>query len=178
MCCDRQQMKNARGKHPSGRSDNQQTYGWRRRARRLFDFRSKTGDMRGGFRAISSEIASLHERTAGRTACRSTSEGVHNLDKVPKALCRYVKRPAGCILRGVALYYSQIHLAHLLAPFPFRRSLIPLDVALLRLVPFPPARMKNSLRILCHFHLRIVLAICRGITPPHPPSAPGPRRSR
>ena len=55
------------------------------------------------------------------------------------------------------LYSSQIQLAHLLAPFPFRRVLIPLDVALLRLVPFPLARMKNSLRILCHFHLRIVL---------------------
>ena len=53
-------------------------------------------------------------------------------------------------------YYSQIHLTHLLAPFPFRRPVIPFNVALLRLVPFPIARMKNSLRILCHFHLRIV----------------------
>ena len=57
----------------------------------------------------------------------------------------------------VDLYYSQIQLTHLLAPFPFWRPLIPLTVALLRLVPFPIARMKNSLRILCHFHLRIVL---------------------
>ena len=57
------------------------------------------------------------------------------------------------------LYYSQIQLTHLLAPFPFRRPVIPLTVALLRLVPFPLAGMKNSLRILCHFHLRIVLQL-------------------
>ena len=61
------------------------------------------------------------------------------------------------ILRIASLYYSQIQLAHLLAPFPFWRPVIPLNVALLRLVSFPLARMKNSLRILCHFHLRIVL---------------------
>ena len=55
------------------------------------------------------------------------------------------------------LYYSQIQLTHLLAPFPLWRPLIPFNVAPLRLIPFALARMKNSLRILCHFHLRIVL---------------------
>ena len=54
------------------------------------------------------------------------------------------------------LYDSPIHLTQLLAPFPFRRPVIPRGVVRLRLVPFPLARMKNSLRILCHFHLRIV----------------------
>ena len=38
------------------------------------------------------------------------------------------------------IYYSQIQLTHLLAPFPFWRPLILLDVALLRLVSFPLAR--------------------------------------
>ena len=41
---------------------------WRWRARKPFNFQSKTSDMCGGFRAISQEIASLHERTAGRKA--------------------------------------------------------------------------------------------------------------
>ena len=54
---------------------------------------------------------------------------------------------------GSPLYCSQIQLTHLLAPFSFWRPVIPLTVALLRLVPFPLARMKNSLRVLCHFHL-------------------------
>ena len=63
--------------------------GRRRRARKPFDFRSKSGDMRGDFRAFPLGKASLHERTAGRTTCRSTSECVQNLDKVPIALCRY-----------------------------------------------------------------------------------------
>ena len=54
------------------------------------------------------------------------------------------------------LYYFQIHLRHLLAPFPFWRPLIPLSVALLRCVSFTLARMKNSRRILAHFHLEIV----------------------
>ena len=44
-------------------------------------------------------------------------------------------------------YYFQIHLRHLLAPFPFWRPLIPLSVALLRCVSFTLARMKNSRRI-------------------------------
>jgi len=55
------------------------------------------------------------------------------------------------------LYYFQIHLHHLLAPFPFWRPFIPLSVALLRCVSFTLARMKNSRRILAHFHLEIVL---------------------
>ena len=46
------------------------------------------------------------------------------------------------------LYYFQIHLRHLLAPFPFWHPLIPLSVALLRCVSFTLARMKNSRRIL------------------------------
>ena len=50
----------------------------------------------------------------------------------------------------------QIHLRHLLAPFPFWRPFIPLSVALLRCVSFTLARMKNSRRILAHFHLEIV----------------------
>ena len=57
------------------------------------------------------------------------------------------------------LYYFQIHLRHLLAPFPFWRPLIPLSVALLRCVSFTLARMKNSRRILAHFHLEIVLHV-------------------
>jgi hypothetical protein len=55
------------------------------------------------------------------------------------------------------LYYFQIQLHHLLAPFPFWRPLIPLSVALLRCVSFTLARMKNSRRILVHFYLEIVL---------------------
>ena len=55
------------------------------------------------------------------------------------------------------LYYFQIHLRHLLAPFPFWRPLIPLSVALLRCVSFTLARMKNSQRILAHSYLEIVL---------------------
>ena len=54
------------------------------------------------------------------------------------------------------LYYFQIHLRHLLAPFPFWRPLIPLSVALLRCVSFTLARMKNSRRILAHSYLEIV----------------------
>ena len=53
-------------------------------------------------------------------------------------------------------YYFQIHLRHLLAPFPFWRPLIPLSVALLRCVSFTLARMKNSRRILAHSYLEIV----------------------
>ena len=56
-----------------------------------------------------------------------------------------------------ALYYFQIHLRHLLAPFPRLRPLIPLSVALLRCVSFALASAKNSLRILAHSHLEIVL---------------------
>ena len=56
-----------------------------------------------------------------------------------------------------SLYYFQIQLHHLLAPFPFWRPLIPLSVALLRCVSFTLARMKNSRRILVHFYLEIVL---------------------
>ena len=54
------------------------------------------------------------------------------------------------------LYYFQIHLRHLLAPFPRLRPLIPLSVALLRCVSFALASAKNSLRILAHSHLEIV----------------------
>ena len=50
--------------------------------------------MRGDFRAFPLGKASLHERTAGRTTCRSTSERVQSLDKVPSALCRYTEHPA------------------------------------------------------------------------------------
>ena len=53
------------------------------------------------------------------------------------------------------LYDFQIHLRHLLAPFPFWRPLIPLSVALLRCVSFTLARMKNSRRILAHSYLEI-----------------------
>ena len=63
-------------------------------------------------------------------------------------------------LCGIALYYFQIQLHHLLAPFPFWRPLIPLSVALLRCVSFTLARMKNSRRILVHFYLEIVLETC------------------
>jgi len=55
------------------------------------------------------------------------------------------------------LYYFQIHLHHLLTPFSFWRPVVPLSVALLRCVPLPLARKKNSLRILAHSHLEIVL---------------------
>ena len=54
------------------------------------------------------------------------------------------------------LYYFQIHLRHLLAPFPFWRPFIPLSVALLRCVSFALASVKNSRRILAHFHPEIV----------------------
>ena len=57
----------------------------------------------------------------------------------------------------LALYYFRIHLRHLLAPFPLWRPLIPLSVALLRCVSFALASAKNSLRILAHSHLEIVL---------------------
>ncbi len=59
----------------------------------------------------------------------------------------------------IPLYYFQIHLRHLLAPFPFWRPLIPLSVALLRCVPFTLANVKNSRRILAHSHLEIVLIL-------------------
>jgi len=58
------------------------------------------------------------------------------------------------------LYYFQIHLRHLLAPFPFWRPVVPFSVALLRCIPLPLARMKNSRRILAHSHLEIVLTNC------------------
>ena len=46
-----------------------------------------------------------------------------------------MERPAA--LRSMPfLYYFQIHLRHLLAPFPFWRPFIPLSVALLRCVSF------------------------------------------
>ncbi|MEE0102760.1 MAG: hypothetical protein U0I27_00575, partial [Christensenellales bacterium] len=48
---------------------------------------------------------------------------------------------------------------HLLAPFPRLRPLIPLSVALLRCVSFALASAKNSLRILAHSHLEIVLQL-------------------
>ena len=55
------------------------------------------------------------------------------------------------------LYYFQIHLRHLLAPFPLCRPVVPLSVALLRCISLPLARTKNSRRILAHSHLEIVL---------------------
>jgi hypothetical protein len=58
--------------------------------------------------------------------------------------------------RSWDLYYFQIQLRQLLAPFPFWRPLIPLSVALLRCVSFTLARMKNSRRILAHSYLEIV----------------------
>ena len=71
--------------------------------------------------------------------------------------CRKIVRRMAFVLLGRAHlarqcasggeYYFQIHLRHLLAPFPFWRPLIPLSVALLRCVSFTLARMKNSRRI-------------------------------
>ena len=58
---------------------------------------------------------------------------------------------------GNRLYYFQIRLRHLLAPFSFCRPLIPLSVALLRCVLFALGRRKNSQRILAHSYLEIVL---------------------
>ena len=55
------------------------------------------------------------------------------------------------------LYYFQIHLRHLLAPFPLCRPVVPFSVALLRCISLPLARTKNSRRILAHSHLEIVL---------------------
>ena len=57
-----------------------------------------------------------------------------------------------------AQYDSQIQLTHRLASFPCWRAVISRNVALLRRAPFPLARMKKSLRILCHLHLRIASA--------------------
>ena len=72
-------------------------------------------------------------------------------------------RMRGKTARSPVLYYFQIHLHHLLAPFSFWRPVVPLSVALLRCVPLPLARKKKSLRILAHSHLEIVLIIahCR-----------------
>jgi hypothetical protein len=64
--------------------------------------------------------------------------------------------PGGSLRISFLVSYFQIHLRHLLAPFPFWRPFIPLSVALLRCVSFTLARMKNSRRILAHFHLEIV----------------------
>ncbi len=61
------------------------------------------------------------------------------------------------VVRNGVLYYFQIQLRHLLAPFSFWRPLTPFSVALLRCISFPLARTKNSPRILAHFHLEIVL---------------------
>ena len=64
------------------------------------------------------------------------------------------------------LYYFQIHLRHLLAPFPFWRPVVPFSVALLRCIPLPLARAKNSRCILAHSHLEIVLVVAHaGRTP-------------
>jgi len=49
------------------------------------DCKSKIGDMCGDFRAISLEIASLREQTAGRMACHSTSARVQSFVKVAAA---------------------------------------------------------------------------------------------
>ena len=51
---------------------------------------------------------------------------------------------------------SCIRLRHLLAPFPLCRPVVPFSVALLRCIPLPLARAKNSRRILAHSHLEIV----------------------
>ena len=57
-----------------------------------------------------------------------------------------------------ALYtIFQIHLRHLLAPFPLWRPVVPFSVALLRCISLPLARTKNSRNILVHSHLEIVL---------------------
>ena len=66
----------------------------------------------------------------------------------------------------IPLYYFQIHLRHLLAPFPRWRPLIPLSVALLRCVSFALANVKNSRRILAHSHLEIVQT-GRSVVKPH-----------
>ena len=66
------------------------------------------------------------------------------------------KRRFDAALPQTDSYCFQIQLTRLFAPFPFWRPLIPRGVALLRLAAFPLARMKNPLRILCHFHLRLV----------------------
>ncbi|HJH68965.1 MAG TPA: hypothetical protein OGM06_12350 [Clostridiales bacterium] len=59
-------------------------------------------------------------------------------------------------MRNWKKYYFQIHLRHLLAPFPFWHPVVPFSVALLRCIPLPLARAKNSRRILAHSHLEIV----------------------
>ena len=69
---------------------------------------------------------------------------------------------------------SCIHLRHLLAPFQRLRPLIPLSVALLRCVSFALASAKNSLLILAHSHLEIVLLL---VSPEQPrDSAQNPAR--
>jgi len=52
---------------------------------------------------------------------------------------------------GYANTIFQIHLRHLLAPFPHWRPVVPFSVALLRCISLPLARMKNSRRILALF---------------------------
>ena len=44
-------------------------------------------------------------------------------------------------------------------PFPFWRPVVPFSVALLRCIPRPLARAKNSRCILAHSHLEIVLVV-------------------
>ena len=95
------------------------------------------------------------------TQSRKESRGDFVPFRLPLAGCRD-SVPAGVwgnaptVPRQINSYYFQIQLRHLLAPFPFWRPLIPLSVALLRCVSFTLARMKNSRRILAHFHLEIV----------------------
>ena len=75
------------------------------------------------------------------------------------------------------LYYFQLHLRHLLAPFPFWRPVVPFSVALLRCIPLPLARAKNSQRILAHSHLEIVLVVAHaGCTQKKLPRICSPRQ--
>ncbi len=57
-------------------SDRQKNLGWRRRARRPFDFRSKIGDMRGDFRAIlfAKSLPYANERPGEPFVARPVSE--------------------------------------------------------------------------------------------------------
>ena len=99
-----------------------------------------------------------HCDTQGFRLCGG-DEGAMKTDECLRSPPTPLRSALPCFLTFSAsyLYYFQIHLCHLLAPFPFWRPLIPLSVALLRCVSFTLARMKNSRRILAHSYLEIVL---------------------
>ena len=112
----------------------------------------------GRDRVAGLSVIAAFSRKQGICLCGGES-GAMKTDECLRSPPTPLRSALACFLTFSAsyLYYFQIQLRHLLAPFPFWRPLIPLSVALLRCVSFTLARMKNSRRILAHSYLEIVL---------------------